>query len=152
MPGLLTINKKALSNIVSTTLLILLSVITVSLVWYFVINTIKPALSPQNSCFDETIKSIIKIESACLNSSSENIEILLSRSFDNVPLNNLNFIINNVQSSHSWTCSPSCGSCPLIEKGETKKYYFDSLNLENSTVFIQSNNCLLASKEINQLC
>jgi hypothetical protein len=152
MPKLL--NRKGVSNLIATMLIILLSIASVGLLWVYVTNTIKPALSPENSCFDFGINPPVKIDSACFNPESENIEIKLTRSFDSTTLNNLNFIINSNSFSNSWSCSNACNTCSILNKGESKKYYFnfDSNNTQNLKVYVQSGNCLIDSLNVKEIC
>ena len=152
MPKLLIKNKRGVSNIIATILIILVSVAAVGILWFYITNTIKPALSPENSCFDFSINSPIKIDSACFNPASGNIEIKITRSFDSPPLNNLNFFINSDSISHGWSCSNACGTCSILNKGESKKYYFNSENQNNTKVYVQSDKCLLDSLNVKENC
>jgi len=72
------INKKAVSEIVSTVLLILITIIAISIVSVFLIPMLKNKLNEGSGCFD--VLNSLEIQSACYNDANE-VEIgIMSKS------------------------------------------------------------------------
>ncbi|MAG07681.1 hypothetical protein CMI46_02600 [Candidatus Pacearchaeota archaeon] len=135
-------NKKAISNIVASVLMILLIVAAIATLSTSVLNLVKsPALSPENSCPVLLSKKPIQIQSACYNSVLEETEIIIKRNNDKTTINNLIFSLDN----EAYTCSNSCGSCQIPTTIGTQKYFF-SENAEEVTLNV--NGCLIEKKEV----
>mgnify|MGYP004215424657 CR=1 FL=1 len=136
-------NKKALSNIISTVIIILLSMVAVTVLSASVLNLVKnPSLSPEYSCPTLQFKSLLKIDNTCYNQATGETEVTLKRSLDeSLSINNMQFSID----SEIWECGESCGVCNILNPGNTQTYYFETLG---SRVEIITNNCVLDVKEI----
>src|SRR3989344_5206618 len=114
-------SKKALSEIISATLLVVLVVSIVGVFGVFMKNYVSQlSLSPQISCSDMSNNPPLSIEKACLNNATGDIELSLHRYADSIDINKLEFNIDFGISSQSYECSSSCGSCKILETGERK--------------------------------
>jgi len=141
------INKRALSNIVTTLLIIILSLAIVATLW-LMINSFanKPNLSPKVSCIDLQSKNELKIEKSCFNKDTNELEITIKRTFSGNEIDNVQFSLD----SEVWQCTDSCGNCIIPSSGEAKTYFFDSNNAnpENSNIKIYISSCLLDEKPV----
>ena len=146
------INKKALSQIVAGILIMLLAIAAIFVLWHYVSVLIKkPALSPQISCLELQSSKELAIKSACLNETTNELEVDLSRSsLKNNDISSIEFILTNGESSESWVCTNSCGNCLVLEKGQVKTYFLTTeiTNIANSKLKISSSNCLLDEKVV----
>lgn len=139
-------NKKAVSNIVSSIIIILLAITSISLIYLSINNFIKPSLSPATSCIEMQIQQPISINSACFYKDSNQTQITITAKQSNLDYNSIQFIFSN-PSSQTYTCGPQCGNCQLLEKGTSKIYYF---NTQQKNIAVKINNCLLDQKEITE--
>lgn len=142
-------NKKAASQIVTAVFLIMISVTAVAIIFTSIRTVISnPNLSPENSCLNLQLKSLITIEKACYNQQTKDIEITVTRNIDDkITLNTLGFIINTQPNSKKFSCNYQCGNCDILSPGQTKTYYFQS-NEVPSTIKVLSSNCLLSESEV----
>lgn len=150
-------NKKALSQVVATVLIVMLSIIAASTIGYIVIDLAKaPSLSPQASCLDISLLKPVKIESACYNNKTSEIELKMSRSMENLEISSLSFMFSSqAGSSKKWLCSSDCANCNVLQKGETKIYYLNAPSLMaigNSSITLSTQGCLLDRTEFLGLC
>tara|TARA_Y100000310_G_scaffold331853_1_gene406241 strand:- start:1356 stop:1787 length:432 start_codon:yes stop_codon:yes gene_type:complete len=134
-------NKKGLSNLVATVLIILLSLTAIATLSTQIISLINsPSLSPETSCPVLASKNIIEIIKACYNTETSETEIILTRNNKNILISSLNFLLDE----ESFSCNNACGTCEILEQG-TEKYYFDK---DATQVSLFANNCLLTQKTI----
>lgn len=123
-------NKKGLSNVIVAVLLILIAVVAVSLIWIILNDVLhiinKVSLSPSSfkNCLDMQTENTIKIEKACYNVQTEDIEITLLRQSSQAIIDNLNFLIG-VDSGDviKYTCSSNCNNCEILSEAQNKIYY-----------------------------
>ncbi len=147
-------NKKALSGIVVTLLIILLAIVSISILSINVNKFIKSSvnLSPRISCLEMQSSNAIKIESSCLNSETNEIELTLKRSVSDFEISRLDFTLSSNTESSSWCCgSPDCPYCSVLKDGESKKYLFflDEEESPNSAI-VSIDACELDKKIISQ--
>ena len=142
-------NKKAVSGIVATVILILLSTALVGVLSLSIINLVQqPVFAPEYSCPILQSKNILTIQDACYNEVTKDIEIVLRRSGDeSITINSLEFITNNNTETNTWTCGNSCGTCKLLKVGNTRKYFFEADGTEKS-LSIRANNCILEKQDM----
>lgn len=144
------LGKRALSDIVSNVMLVLIGIALVSLISGAIIYFVKGVnLSPKFSCNDANIAGALVIENACFNSSSGEIKVSVKRSFEEFEIDNLYFVLSNKESSSSWVCCESCGGCKVLGVGEKKSYYFDvgkEGRFEN--VGVRVDECAFGNREI----
>ncbi|MEK6918407.1 MAG: archaellin/type IV pilin N-terminal domain-containing protein [Nanoarchaeota archaeon] len=125
-------DNRGVSQIVTTVLLLFIVVALVSIVFVFVLNYSAPlSLSPQ-SCIDMQNNPPITVNSACYNSASDNVELMLSRGVDDYSISSLKSSIIYDSHSSSWSCDPACSSCVILPTGLTKYYYIYSSDKPNS--------------------
>src|SRR3989338_1138117 len=144
-------NKKALSDVVSTILLVSVSIFLFT-VAALTINQLlnEPALSPAQSCAEINLRGIIQIKSACYNDQTREIEVFLVRSLSNSDIGSLDFVLNTNTDSKSWTCnSNTCGNCDVLNAGEQKRYYLSVQELGGRpTISVAMPNCLLETVNV----
>lgn len=156
--------RRALSPIISITLLILLVIAIVSIIAVFSKDTIKNlALSPKYSCEELQLSNILKIEKVCLNKEANSIELTISRqnqeteagtNFRTIEINRIDFslIYENSASSTSFSCystKESCSTCAILSSNTLKTYYLKQKdNNKAIKVAISLYNCQLDDKDI----
>lgn len=146
-------NKKALSTIIATMMIILLSLVAISTIWITIsslINTVQ--YSPEFSCQDFTIQPPIRINKACFNLTTEDAEITLKRNIDNFEIQKLIFIMQSSTQSSEWCCGlPNCPQCQVLKPGTTQNYLFDftEQNIPNK-VALKIGECFIEEKEIGE--
>ena len=145
-------NKKALSGIVVTLLIILLAIASISILSINVSKFIKSSvnLSPRISCLEMQSYSSIKIEKSCLNSETNAIELTLKRSVSDFEITQLDFTLSPDSESSSWCCgSPDCPYCSVLKEGETEKYLFFLEEEAPSSAIVSIDACELDKKIIS---
>jgi len=139
-------NKKALSNVLTTMLIILITIAAIAII-YKSITPIFLSLSPAISCIEMQSQQILKIESACFNTRTNDLEIRIKRSLSETNIESIKFLIETGTASNLFECSSnSCSNCLVLEKGQTKTYYFSSENSKEVSIYISS--CLLDKVKI----
>ncbi len=127
-------NKKALSDVVASVLLIILAISSIIIVWQVIKITInKTQLSP-----DLCLNPEIKIIKACYNSETNELEIALERKLPQQEINELDFALTLEDQTEIYTCSNNCNNCIILDSG-TKTYYFQQ---QADKVTIKYGNCL----------
>lgn len=138
-------NKRALSTIVASLLVILLSITAVLAIWITIKGlTNNVALSPEINCFDVKIQPPIKINSACYNPEKKQIELELKRNLEELNMNSISILSD---SNSEWQCSSTCGNCLILTPGETKTYFLNDETKPNEIIF-KIENCIIEIKEI----
>ena len=144
------LNKKGLSDIISTVLIILLILVSVSLISMSVFKLVKnPALSPGESCPIIQFNKVVKIYKVCLNQETKDIEITLERNLDeNYLIEELAFVVDKNEKTNKYKCGDQCGECKILNPGNIKTYYITTQENPDKLSLIL-NNCVLETKEIN---
>ncbi len=140
-------NKRAISSIVASILIVFLSITALALVWKAISPAIAVDFSPQVSCLQSQLQNAIKIKSACFDEITSKTMVRLERSLGS-NIDELGFIFNGDQ-SESFVCSNNeniCSNCKILEEGEVKDYYFT--NRKSDSLSIKSNGCIIAQKDI----
>ncbi len=144
------LNKKALSQVVTTILFVLVAIALIALLYAITINFLNKqvSLSPKISCIDLKINKRILITNVCYNKNSEELELTVQRSISDDSLTSLDFSLDSSPSSQ-WSCSSTCGNCEIPKAGETKTYYF-SLTQEEKPLeaSISFSSCILDTKKV----
>ena len=144
MKIILTKNKKALSNIIASLILILLSIVAVSMLWTTFNNfATRIQMSPEINCFDIKIQPPIKINSACYNEERKQLEVELKRNLEELQINSLELITE----TEEWKCSSACGNCIILNTGETKTYFLDE-ETKPKEIILKINECIIETKSI----
>lgn len=134
--------KKALSNIIASVMLILLSITAVSLVSVSIRKQID--FSPQLSCFDLKLNSV-SIEKSCYNQSSGITEITLNRKF-NSKFKSIELSVKNSAGSSLYRIGEGCLSSSLLEEGETKTYLIQE---KADSIILRIEDCAIESKKVS---
>ena len=138
-------SKHALSTVIASLIIILLSITAISMVWITVKElTNSIALSPEINCLNIKIQPPIKINSACYNPEKKQIELELKRNFEEMQINSISILSN---SGSEWQCSSTCGNCLIPTSGETKIYFLSEETKPNEITF-EIENCIIETKEI----
>jgi len=118
-------NKKSLSPIIATVLIIVLALASISILWVVVKKVANPdvLLSPKQ-CIDYKTYPPYRIISSCYNSETKETEITIKKSLANEKINSLKFILYFETNSSSYICGENCNNCELTS--DPKKYYFSS--------------------------
>lgn len=146
-------NKKGVAEIITTVLMILLSITAIFMLSSLFTNFYKEInLSPKTNCITLKIDTPIRINKACYNSVTENIEISLSKLAD-VHINDIKFILSKKEESKIWSCGSGCDTCSIIENGESRKYFLSVIGFgKQDKVAISSSEssseCILTEEEI----
>jgi hypothetical protein len=149
------LKKKAISDVIATVLLISIAIAGAIILGLFAIPFLKENanFSPAVSCLE--LKGIppIKIQNACFNDKTKDIELILSRDLKDIEVSSLLFAIRSGAKSLSFEISPHCPSCQMLEKGEEKKYFFSFADFDGSAnVAYSINNCLIKTEQVNRFC
>ncbi len=144
MPNL---NRRGISNLVAAVVLILVGIVSVTIV-FMSLNSFAAKLSPQLSCTELEITNSLRIKSACYNSLSNEIEIVIDRGLqDDLSISRLEF----TGAGFNWLCGGACHSdCTVLDTGSSKKYYLslEGRNLPEE-VALGVNGCSLVSSKID---
>lgn len=148
-----TINKKALSGGTTLSLVLIMSIAAVIIAIPFILNlSNQPLLSPENSCLNINLQPPIKLQSACFNSTSLDIQTTLSRDISsNEDITSLRFVLSSPAIDRQWICGSNnqCGSCTILQAGETKNYNFQYSSSDAADITVYVNNCQVEKRKIN---
>jgi len=148
-------NKKAISDVIATVLLISLSVAAVGIVSYFIMPMIKEDtnLSPIVSCIDLKSSSPLTIQDACFNQQTNDIELKITRMAKELEITKLSFSITSNTNAKSFICKSDCKNCKIIESGRVKTYYFSYPDFNtNAKISMSINDCETNNFEVDKLC
>jgi hypothetical protein len=144
-------NKKGLAEVVGVIALILITA-TASVIIAVNVNKVlfnsEIQLSSQSTCLDWQRNLVIQMNSACYNSESGDIELILTRKVSSLEIPLLDFAINSGSDSESYRCGNSCGNCNVLGIGATKTYYFASEEVQKGKAVVHIDGCQLDEKEI----
>lgn len=149
-------NKKAVSEVITTIVIVFLVVVCIALLGLSVNNFIKKEVnfSPQISCIKIQASPPANIVTACYNYQTNKTEITLKRSVVNdFEIQNLGFTLSNQDTSEEFLCGNSCGVCNILEVGKTKTYFLSNTdsktNLIPTEITLKTSNCVLETKSID---
>ncbi len=143
-------NKKAVSSIISSVLLILIAIFSVTIISISINQLIQnPQLSPETSCPNLQTNRIIQIQQACYNQENKEAQITLSRiSNQKYQFNQLKFSLDS-ENPQTFECSNQCGTCQILQPGIQKTYYLNS-NQKPESISIYADNCILETQQIDE--
>ena len=95
-------NKKGISAIVATVLIILITVAAVTIIWAAIIPMIKDNLSGSTVCFDASAALSVSRDYSCYNSSSNVTRIQVKRTTGNFDLVSLDIILGSKGTTKSF--------------------------------------------------
>lgn len=145
------INKRALSTIIESVLVIAIAVLSITILASLILPTLD--LSPQTACTDLKLNAPIEIKDVCYDVQTGDLQVIVQRSLNSPYLNSLEFSISNAQSanSKSFACSNTCGTCQILNSGESRKYFFNVAKQGLSFVSISADNCALTSTSLENI-
>ena len=120
-------DRRGLSNIAVVVLLVVLSLTAAGLLWVYIGSFVNEAgLGPAFSCLEMQFNPTIRLQKACYNPKSGDIELRVLRMEDNLNLQNLYFTINPPEAkSKKLACGEDCLGCDILEEGRSINYYVD---------------------------
>ena len=140
------IRKKAISQIVSTVILLITILITIP-IFYVVINKMvkDTTMSPEIPCPDIQINPPIRIIKSCYNQETKDNEILLSKTTD-YKINLIEFTLDFDAENQNFKCDDSCSSCRISEQN-SKTYYIFS-EQKPKEIILRINNCEIEKRNV----
>jgi len=143
-----SLNKKGISNVIATVVLIALSVVAVLLIVAPVNNILlAPSIYEEKSCLDMQLDQTIKIKEACLN--SPDIELTIERDLSQTQIASITFLLSG-EKTETWFCNEDCPNSEILGIGQIKTYY---LSPDNSPIdkklTILIGDCQIDSATIN---
>lgn len=141
-------NKKGLSDVIAVVSLILIGIVAIGIVSVYVLDfASKPDLSPTINCLDLQTNQHLSLKSQCYDYSKKEAVIELFRSAQLEELNEINVVLKSESKDSKWVIGGNCEGCLLVEKGGSKKYYFDLKDEHKpESVEIYIGDCRLDSK------
>ena len=140
MPSL---NKRGLSQIITTVILIGLVLIAISLIWVFVSGLIQKSalLSPENSCIAPI--PTLEILKACYNPSTSELEVVVSNNFED-KIAQFYFLVD-ANEPLTFCCGVDCPGCKTPEN--SKRYYL-SLSEKPKDVSLKLKSCVFREVKV----
>ena len=137
------LSKKALSEIVSTVLIIFISLAAITLVFIAVKDiTQKVQFSPEKLCLSQPME----IKNTCYNSLTSDLQVTITRNnLEQEMISSFIFLVDSNQETLSWQCG-NCNYCKVLDSGE--KTYYISLDKKPDKVSIKLDSCILDTKNI----
>lgn len=145
--------KKALSQVLSTFMIVGLAVIATGLLGVLIVNiSEKISASPEFDCIGFARDAPIKIIKACYDVQTKDLNLELEKNVfqQDLEIKDLEFIISERASSSSFMCGDYCSNCQILEQGR-QTYYFD-FNEKPLTATIKVNGCILETKDVREGC
>lgn len=140
-------NRKGISSVVTTVLLILISIASLSIVASKVLPMID--LSPQISCTEMQISPPASIQSAVIENGE--VKLTLQRYFTGRDIKALEFRIDSSEGSSQFACTPACENCIIPGEGELAEYYFAFSPSEvPESIVLTIDGCTLQSYQLGQ--
>jgi len=136
-------NKRAISNLVVASIIILIAIAFVGAMFIIIKTTMdKPLFSETTSCNDLFANPPIKVLSACYNESSLTLSVSVQRDLSGKEVNLLKFATLVNGESTVWECGGNvCGICDVPNEGERKTYFF-SIEKAPTEVTFAFDNCI----------
>ena len=141
-------SKKALSTVVATLLILLLSLVAITVVWIVVKNLISPqiVLAPK-SCIDFQINAPYYLGKSCYNETSKELIIDLNKKYEKYDITDAFFVVTEITGNSRWCCGKDCPDCKLPKTG-LKKYYLSPIEQKPKSVTLDINNCILQTNPV----
>jgi len=145
------LGKKGLAEVIGAIALILITSAAAVLIAGHVNEVLLSSeiqLSSQSTCLDWQSNLVVKMNSACYNSESGDLELVLTRKVTSLEVSQLDFAISSESDSESYSCGNSCGNCNVLGLGATKTYYFASEDNIGGRAIVHIDGCRLDEQEI----
>jgi len=143
-------NKKALSTIVATLIILVLSITAITITWVAVKKLINPEilLAPK-SCIDFQINAPYELGKICYNSEKKEVELNLLKKYGKYEITDVFFIVDEESQSSEWCCGSQCLNCRLPEIS-SKEYFLSPIEKKPKSLTLKINNCILEAKNIGE--
>jgi len=143
-------HKKGLSTVIVSVLLVALSLIAVSLLWVYIGSLAsKSEFSPAFSCLEMQLDPTVRLQRACYNNETGDLELRVFRENNDFNLRNIYFILNGEGDSEILCCGEGCESCDVLEGGKSEDYYFSGSGFDvGGNVLLRILNCGVEEREI----
>ena len=136
--------KKALSTVIATMILILLSLTAVGILGVTIKNLAdRVQMSPEINCFEIKTQPPMKIQSACYSTQNNEIEITLKRDLQDTKINELTFTAQNSE----WCCGTNCPACTILNIAEAKTYYLNTAE-KPEKISLNIGECLVETQNV----
>lgn len=148
----LKLNKRGISSVISTVLLIAIAVVSAGLLWQVV--SLNLDLSPEISCTDLKLNPSLEIKDVCYNAQTKQLQVIVDRSINSPAFTSLEFSVpsNTNANTLEWACGPSCGTCQILNNGESKKYFFSVPDItQTNSLTISANSCAIISTTLQDI-
>lgn len=136
--------KRGVSQIITSALLIVISLASVLIISSFLFTYAEsPSLSPAISCIEMQNLNALRINSACFNKETNEIEVILFRSSEAQELASVEFVLSRGEESQVYRCGEEvCSECILPVPGSSERYFFSPDSPEDvKTISISSASC-----------
>ena len=147
-------NKKAVSEIITSVLIIVMAIAAVSIVsvYVFSLTSNAPALAPQINCIEMQKNRALIVTLACFDEDTNEIEVMLFRASQVNKLGQVEFVLSDGVNEKVQKCGELiCGSCSLPEPGRTERYFLSSDNPEKITkVSVSSEGCFMNAVSVRK--
>ena len=141
------INKKAVSEVISTVLIILVSVLGITVLSVFIYSQINSLqYSPRSSCLNLQVSKPIFLAGACFDSAKKEIQVNVARKLG-TEVTSLDFSVKSSEGSANWCCGEECTNCLIPEDGKTKTYFLEG-NSEDKEISLLIDSCVIDTIKI----
>jgi len=146
------IKRKAVSSIVATASILLLTIVLVSII-SLTFNQIlaTPKLAPALSCIEMQAFFPLQIQKTCFNPTTNKTEVTVKRKLDTAGITEFDFLLTTPTETSKWCVGEfCCEECNLQAEGQIKTYFLNqTLDMnQNNKAGIVLNNCLIQTKNI----
>ncbi len=145
-------NRKGVSSVVSTLLIVLVGIIIVGSIAFIIIRS-TVTLSPTASCSSLSINPPISLQNICISSLKDELSLTLKRTIEDTDITILNFELHDGERRAEWLCSSFCGDCDILEPGSSKTYFLNTAlySPEIAVIQIRVDGCILESVPLKAL-
>ena len=95
-------NKKAISTLVATVLLILITVAAVGIIWGAIMPVITRTMEIGQACLNARVTINTESGYTCYNKNTKEVNIMISRGSEEFTLAGINLVLSGEGTSHSW--------------------------------------------------
>lgn len=141
-------NNKGISGVVTTVSIIAVAIVLGLALGYLITSPIQLKLGPELSCTQLQLQSPLTIDSACYDSQTKEVRASIALALSATELNDFRFtLMSESETLSAGQCSDTCGTCSLLQSGETRTYYLESQeNIKQITLSTQG--CTLATAPV----
>ena len=146
------LNKRGLSDVITSVMLILVGLVAVGIIGAVILNVSRaPSFSPAFNCLDWKSNQVLGIQDACYLEASQEVVIKVKRTLDeDFEVEGFSFILEPKEGeSLSFGCGSTGCLCDVLGVGNSKNYYLDVSGLGRfDKVVLGFEGCELDREEI----